>query len=75
MTPFTDAQWQAKVDAYEGRCAYCDVGAYEHQDHVVPLSKGGTHSLDNVVPSCRDCNLRKGTETWTPRILKDTPEW
>lgn len=29
-------------------------------EHIVPLSKGGTHTLDNVACSCRKCNLSKG---------------
>ena len=40
------------------RCQYCDRAA-ENIDHVVPRSRGGTHSWDNVVASCRACNSRK----------------
>ncbi len=40
------------------RCQYCSRGA-ENIDHVVPRSRGGTHSWDNVVASCRACNARK----------------
>ena len=37
------------------RCQYCGSNA-ENLDHVVPRSRGGTHSWDNVVASCRGCN-------------------
>ena len=40
------------------RCQYCDRAA-ENIDHVVPRSRGGPHSWDNVVASCRSCNARK----------------
>ena len=40
------------------RCQYCGSNA-ENLDHVVPRSRGGTHSWDNVVASCRSCNARK----------------
>jgi 5-methylcytosine-specific restriction endonuclease McrA len=40
------------------RCQYCGKAA-ENLDHVVPRSRGGTHSWDNVVASCRSCNARK----------------
>lgn len=32
-------------------------------DHVIPRSRGGPSSWDNLVTSCRDCNLRKGRST------------
>ncbi len=28
-------------------------------DHVIPRSKGGTHTWDNVVAACKQCNSRK----------------
>lgn len=42
-------------------CQYC--GARGHDltiDHVIPRSRGGLHSWDNVVCACRACNHRKG---------------
>jgi 5-methylcytosine-specific restriction endonuclease McrA len=40
------------------RCQYCG-GPAESIDHVVPRSRGGSHSWDNVVACCRRCNSRK----------------
>jgi 5-methylcytosine-specific restriction endonuclease McrA len=40
------------------RCQYCNRDA-ENIDHVVPRSRGGTHSWENVVAACRACNARK----------------
>jgi 5-methylcytosine-specific restriction endonuclease McrA len=39
-------------------CQYCGSAA-ESIDHVVPRSRGGTHTWDNVVAACRRCNTRK----------------
>jgi 5-methylcytosine-specific restriction endonuclease McrA len=39
-------------------CQYCGAPA-ENLDHVIPRSKGGAHSWDNVVAACRRCNSRK----------------
>lgn len=33
-----------------------------HFDHVIPLSRGGAHSNDNIKPSHAACNLRKGAK-------------
>ena len=40
------------------RCQYCGRNA-ENLDHVMPRSRGGEHSWENVVASCRACNARK----------------
>jgi 5-methylcytosine-specific restriction endonuclease McrA len=48
------------------RCQYCDRPA-ENLDHVIPRSRGGEHSWENVVASCRPCNARKEN-----RLLADT---
>lgn len=40
------------------KCQYCNRAA-ENIDHVMPRSRGGLHSWDNVVASCRSCNSRK----------------
>jgi 5-methylcytosine-specific restriction endonuclease McrA len=41
-----------------GRCAYCAAPATS-LDHVVPRSRGGPHTWDNVVASCARCNHTK----------------
>ncbi|MGH2735175.1 MAG: HNH endonuclease [Actinomycetota bacterium] len=43
-------------DGFE--CQYCGRPA-ENVDHVVPRSRGGSHSWDNVVAACKRCNSRK----------------
>ncbi len=32
-------------------------------DHKIPVSRGGDHSLSNLVIACRRCNCRKGPKT------------
>lgn len=34
---------------------------YPTFDHVVPLSRGGANTLNNLVIACRECNVRKGS--------------
>lgn len=49
------------LSRYHWECAYCSVSLPEgfHWDHVVPLSRGGTHSEGNLLPVCPPCNLSK----------------
>jgi 5-methylcytosine-specific restriction endonuclease McrA len=42
----------------EWTCQYCGAAA-ENVDHVIPRSRGGQHTWDNVVAACRRCNSRK----------------
>jgi 5-methylcytosine-specific restriction endonuclease McrA len=47
-------------------CQYCGAQpgrAHLTVDHVVPRSRGGETTWENVVTACRDCNHRKGGRT------------
>lgn len=47
-------------------CVYCDEDLRDaeiHMDHVIPESKGGPTSYDNLQVTCRKCNLAKGVLT------------
>jgi 5-methylcytosine-specific restriction endonuclease McrA len=41
-------------------CQYCGARSQLTVDHVVPRSKGGPSTWDNIVASCAPCNRRKG---------------
>jgi 5-methylcytosine-specific restriction endonuclease McrA len=41
-------------------CQYCGARSQLTVDHVVPRSKGGTSTWENIVASCAPCNRRKG---------------
>jgi 5-methylcytosine-specific restriction endonuclease McrA len=41
-------------------CQYCGARSNLTVDHVIPKSKGGGSSWDNIVASCAPCNRRKG---------------
>ncbi|MFN6567531.1 HNH endonuclease [Dendronalium sp. ChiSLP03b] len=40
-------------------CQYCGNTKRLTIDHVIPRSKGGTHTWDNVVTACEKCNSTK----------------
>ena len=64
---FTADEWAAKLATANGRCTYCGEEAALTMDHVVPVSRGGTNWIDNLVPACGPCNFSKGTS--------DVDEW
>ncbi|MDP9320427.1 MAG: HNH endonuclease [Chloroflexota bacterium] len=55
----TLAEWLELLERHERRCAYCGVEAPLEADHRVPLSRGGTHDIENILPACGPCNRRK----------------
>jgi hypothetical protein len=63
---FTARQWQGKFFRCGMRCYYCHKPLLieeAEKEHQLPISRGGSDSIDNVVPACKDCNRRKGTRT------------
>src|SRR5262252_3904851 len=60
INDFTATQWQMMKKAYGYSCVYCgNVSQRLTMDHLTPLSKGGNHTLHNIVPACQSCNARK----------------
>jgi 5-methylcytosine-specific restriction endonuclease McrA len=55
----TGKQVDARFAQFNHCCAYCGTTGDLHIEHVVPISKGGTHVLSNIVPACKGCNLSK----------------
>lgn len=64
---------QRIVLRYRGLCAYCDK-PWKQFDHVVPVTRGGRHSVGNIVPACVRCNTSKNDRLvmeW--RLLRGGP--
>ena len=49
------AVWQRD----QGRCVQCHATEYLEFDHIIPFSKGGATSVNNLQLLCRKCNLAK----------------
>lgn len=44
------------------RCTYCGVPGTDAEleiDHIIPVSKGGSHHISNLTTACRACNQKK----------------
>ena len=57
---YSEEVWKETLEHFNNECAYCG-GNKEalHQDHVIPLSKGGYYTRQNIIPSCQFCNSSK----------------
>jgi hypothetical protein len=61
---YSDGEWRALVTAWNHRCAYCGRTPEKLQpDHRLPVSRGGSNSIENILPACPPCNFRKHTKT------------
>lgn len=60
-------QWEQALEFFGYVCAYCSTEAELTLDHVVALSKGGQHTVSNIIPACKCCNSSKSAndlEDW-----------
>jgi 5-methylcytosine-specific restriction endonuclease McrA len=68
--------WQSLAAQHGPRCWYCGVVTnttdrswgsfgpdYPTLDHIIPLSRGGNHSEENVCLACGQCNVSKNNKT------------
>jgi 5-methylcytosine-specific restriction endonuclease McrA len=68
---YTSEQLNEQFQRQKAKCYYCKkkLGKVWHADHVVPLSKGGSNTIDNIVVACEACNLHKSA-----KLLHEWPE-
>lgn len=64
------AHWCEAMLHFRSACAFC--GKKEgrakadkmDRDHLIPLSKGGKTTKENIIPACRKCNRGRGARDW-----------
>lgn len=54
-------------------CAYCGANEDITIDHVVPLARGGDHTIGNFLPACKSCNSRKKDSFITEWRKRESP--
>jgi hypothetical protein len=59
---FSEADWHSTKALFSNRCIYCGEQRELIIDHAVPINKAnlGEHRIGNLVPSCKECNDKKG---------------
>ena len=60
---YTASQWIELRDAANGRCSYCGKVRKLTADHRIPLCRGGSNDISNIIPACQSCNSRKRHRT------------
>jgi hypothetical protein len=67
MHPSTILRENKKLVEESNKCAYCGSLENLHWEHIIPKSKGGPDTIDNMAQACQKCNLSKSD--------KDLYEW
>lgn len=72
----TAAEWNSVKEYFGFHCAYCLRHESECgklcRDHVLPLARGGSDDIENIVPACRSCNSSKNAKTLTQMLYFKT---
>ena len=56
----TEEEWYETLEYFNNECAYCgDSESGLAQEHVIPVSKGGPYTQENIIPACQSCNSSK----------------
>jgi hypothetical protein len=60
ISTLTKREWLSILELFGHACAYClRTDRPLTQEHVIPISRGGPHIAQNVVPACLPCNSAK----------------
>lgn len=60
---FTKSEFDALCEQYGNICLRCKESKPLTPDHVIPIAKGGTNTIDNIQPLCLSCNCWKRART------------
>lgn len=56
---YTTAEWNRLCTYFDHRCLCCGEQRPLTVDHVTPITKGGSNTINNLQPLCGSCNSRK----------------
>jgi 5-methylcytosine-specific restriction endonuclease McrA len=66
VATLTGDEWVDILSCQNNRCAICNKKFTEKRrptkDHIIPLSKGGNLTRENVQALCKSCNCKKSTK-------------
>jgi 5-methylcytosine-specific restriction protein A len=66
------AWWKGRLG--KGLCYHCE-GKFKladlTMDHLIPIVRGGKSDKKNCVPSCKECNTKKGYKTRAELAMED----
>lgn len=68
---FTKNEWKDKLKHFNNSCAFCKTKERLEVDHIIPISKGGKNTIDNLQPLCKSCNSSKSNKILSQENIKN----
>ena len=65
-------EWQKNLEYFDYSCAYCGSRENLTKDHIIPVTKGGATSKQNVIPACLSCNSARSNREFTAWFKKQS---
>lgn len=78
LSDLTEDEWIDTLLYFNNSCAYCGISEEEHklkynerlqQDHIIPVSKNGEYTKNNIIPACKSCNPSKNAKTLEEYVI------
>lgn len=69
----TEDEWLEMCNFFDYKCVKCDcevIGGVPTKDHIVAISLGGSDSIINLQPLCRQCNAGKTKDVVDYRVIR-----
>lgn len=64
LNTLTLEEWLQTLEVFNHACGYClRTDLPLTMDHVEPISHGGPHTIENIVPACKSCNCSKNNRS------------
>ena len=70
IVDFTGEQWFTILSNQKNRCAMCHKQTKLTIDHIIPISRGGNHTMTNIQALCRPCNSKKWKNLPEDKIIR-----
>ena len=78
INTLTAEEWQGILKQHNFKCVYCGKNLLDlfdtTRDHIIPISKGGNNTKENIAPACRSCNAKKYNKIISTKIFPGTKE-
>jgi hypothetical protein len=67
----TAEEWAQIKKQFKYRCIYCGEKKPLTHEHIVPLSRGGSFTKENILPACKNCNSKRGNRKMLLELLSE----